>query len=109
MHQFLICFYLLGIYTWIDGRKYEVVQPNELIGRFFNVFLHFSPRVTGWIITWKVEEDTHGKTGGNMKESINKIKKMDLDCIYGQMVDNMRDSGNQGNNTVKGNMSNKMG
>ena len=44
-----------------------------------------------------------------MKENINKIKKMDSDCIYGQMADHMKDSGNQGNSTAKGNISSKMG
>ena len=38
----------------------------------------------------------------NTKESINLTKKKGLECIYGQMVGDMKDNGKMGNNREKG-------
>lgn len=42
-----------------------------------------------------------GKTVGNMKESINLIRRMDMEYTCGLMVDDMMDSGLRANSKVK--------
>lgn len=50
-----------------------------------------------------VKESTHGKMAENMKENINKIEKMDMELIHGQMEKSMKDVGKMENNMEKEN------
>ena len=40
-----------------------------------------------------------GRMGGSMKAIISMIKSMDLECLFGQMVESMRDNGKGENST----------